>query len=62
MILPILTALIRPVPVSIVLNLVSPILIASICAPGAIPFLSGCSGKCPAAILATCVPCAPGKS
>lgn len=53
------TALIRPVPVSIVLSLVSPILIARIWAPGATPFRSGSSGKYPAAILATCVPCAP---
>lgn len=56
---PTLTALIRPVPVSIVLNLVSPILMARICAPGATPFRSGSLGKCPAAILATWVPCAP---
>lgn len=54
-----LTALINEVAVSIVESLVSPILMDTICAPGATPFSSGFSGKWPAHIDATCVPCAP---
>ena len=46
----------RETAVSIVLSRVSPILTPTICAPGAIPFLSGLSGKYAAVIEATCVP------
>ena len=55
----ILTALTKAVPVSIEPIRESPILIPIICAPGANPFLSGASGKLPAAIQATCVPWEP---
>lgn len=44
-------------PVSIVFKRESPIVSDIICAPGAIPFNSLLSGKLPAAMEATCVPC-----
>ena len=55
------TALTRAVPVSMDPSLESPILIPRILAPGATPFLSGLSGKWPAAIHATWVPWEPAK-
>ncbi len=47
------TALIKEGEVSIVASRVSPILMDTICAPGATPFRSGVSGKLAAAIDAT---------
>jgi len=44
------------VPVSIVSKRLSPIVNDIIWAPGATPFLSGSSGKYPAAMADTCVP------
>ena len=54
-----LTARMRALPVSMVLILVSPTFIPTSWAPGAVPFLSGLSGKKAAAIEATWVPCDP---
>jgi len=54
-----LTARTSAVPVSIEPSRVSPILIETTCAPGAIPHFSTSPSKYPAAIHATCVPCAP---
>lgn len=57
-----LTARTRAGPVSMEPNRVSPIFMATTCAPGATPFFSGSFGKKPAAMLATWVPWEPASS
>lgn len=54
-------ALTSAVPVSMDPSLLSPMVRDTILAPGATPFLSGSSGKQPAAIAATWVPWDAGK-